>query len=351
MAERIAVFLPNFVGDTVLATPCLRALRKRFRDAQITFVGKSACLKVLEGTRWSDALLPYDRRSKNPQQRGWSVARTLRRQRPDLAIYLNSSPHSALVGFLAGARRRVGYNRNGRGVLLTDRLRVPPLPAGKPPWSALDYFLDLAYAAGCDVEERRLELAIEPSDLRHAERVWCELGFEPHQEVVMFNCASANGTSRHWPDVHYLELASMLVRDANRSVLILCGPGERELAARLEQIASHPRIRSMAKQDMGFGLAKACLLKGQVFVTPDNGPRHIAAAFHIPTVLLAGPIDPRANANGNPHEVSLSTDLGCQPCGKLECPLGQNQCMQELHPNRVYRVVRSMLEQSRSKVA
>jgi len=351
MAERIAVFLPNFVGDTVLATPCLRALRKQFHDAEITAVGKSACLKVLDGTPWFNSALPYDRRSKNPEQRGWGVARALRRHRPDLAIYLNSSPRSALVGYLAGARRRVGYRRNGRDLLLTDRLTVPPLPSGKPPWSALDYFLELAYAVGCSLEERRLELAVSDHDLRHAETMWRELGLNASREVVMLNGASANGTSRRWPDAHYLELAQMLVRDPNRAVLLLCGPGERDLAAKLEQTASHPRIRSMANQDMGFGLAKASLLRGQVLVTTDNGPRHIAAAFQVPTILLAGPIDPRANSNANLREISLRTELPCQPCGKLECPLRHNQCMNELHPNRVYLAVRGMLENCRRNAA
>src|SRR5262245_22538947 len=111
---RIAVFLPNWIGDAVMATPALRALRARYHGAHIVGVLKPYIAGVVEGSPNLDSLLLWD--TKGPWSQRWpAVSFRLRRQRPDLAVLFTNSFRSALMAWLGGCRRRVGYIRGGRG--------------------------------------------------------------------------------------------------------------------------------------------------------------------------------------------------------------------------------------------
>src|SRR5262245_46329338 len=121
----IVVFCPNLVGDTVMATPALRALRRAHPGARVVGVIRPQVAPTLDGNPWLDALVPFDPRSRDRRHRFLAACRRLRSERADLAVLLPNSFRSALLAFASGARRRVGYARGGRGVLLTDRLTVP----------------------------------------------------------------------------------------------------------------------------------------------------------------------------------------------------------------------------------
>src|SRR3954469_24699964 len=121
----ILVFCPNLIGDTVMATPALRALRRGFPGERLGGGAKPNGAPTLAGSPWLDELVLFDPKSRERQHRTLAVVRRLRALRPDLAVLLPNSFRSALVACLAGARRRVGYNRGGRDLLLTDRLNVP----------------------------------------------------------------------------------------------------------------------------------------------------------------------------------------------------------------------------------
>src|SRR5262249_6282330 len=117
----IAVFLPNWVGDAVMATPAVRALRRHFPAARLVGVLRPYVAGVLEGAPWLDAQILLD--TRGPWSRRWpAAALALRRHRPDLAILFPNSFRSAIVARLGGCKRRVGYARSARGWLLTDRL-------------------------------------------------------------------------------------------------------------------------------------------------------------------------------------------------------------------------------------
>src|SRR6185503_20737170 len=113
----ILVFCPNWVGDAVMATPTLRALRRGFPTARIVGLMRPAIADVLHGLPYLDELLRWQPKSRRPAERSWPVVKYLRRQRFDLAVLLTNSFHTAAVAWLSGAKRRVGYRRDARGWL------------------------------------------------------------------------------------------------------------------------------------------------------------------------------------------------------------------------------------------
>src|SRR5437016_662928 len=122
---RIVVFCPNLIGDTVMATPTFRAIRRGFPAARLTAGIKPQVAPTLDGTAGFDEVIRFDPRSRLREQRSWSVLRRLGRAHFDLAVLLPNSVRSAGMAWLAGIPHRLGYERQGRGVLLTDVLRHP----------------------------------------------------------------------------------------------------------------------------------------------------------------------------------------------------------------------------------
>src|SRR5947209_17486108 len=117
----VAVFLPNWVGDAVMATPAVRALRRQFSGARLLGVLRPYVAGVLEGAPWLDGHVLMD--TKGGWGRRWpAVAARLRRERVDLAVLFPNSFRAALVSLLAGCRRGVGYARSGRDYRLPRRL-------------------------------------------------------------------------------------------------------------------------------------------------------------------------------------------------------------------------------------
>jgi heptosyltransferase-2 len=349
---RIAVLLPNWIGDVVMATPALRALHRRFgREGQLIGVMRPYVADVLRGLPWLDDSRFYDPRSSDPDLRLRSLVRQLRRDQLDLMVLMTNSLRSGFIGWLSGATRRVGYVRYGRGPLLTEKLQAPRNGRQLRPISALDYYLQLTYAVGCSTESRDVELATTSKDEETADAVWSKYGLSSARHIVTLNPGGAYGAAKHWPTEYFADLATRLVHNDGVAVVVLCGPREQGVALEIERRAARSRVVSLGREQPSIGLSKACIRRSQMLVTTDSGPRHIAAAFNVPSIALFGATDPRWSWNYHAQETILQQSLECVPCGQRTCPLEHHRCMQELTPGKVYGVVQRRLGLKNSKVA
>jgi heptosyltransferase-2 len=349
---KIGILLPNWIGDVVMATPTLRAIRKHHGvDAEITGIMRPYVAQVLAGTSFLDRTVLFDRKSADATLHTPAVIRQLRQWQVDTMVLLPNSFRAAALAWRAGANQRVGYARDGRGWLLTTRLSPPREGRRLKPVSAIGYYLQLAYALGCAPEPRQMELATSPEDERGADQVWSNLGLDNVARVITFNTGSAVGSARSWPAEHFIELARRVVDDPDNAVLVICGPGERNAVGEIERRVNHPRVKSMASQDLSLGVAKACVRRSDLMVTTDSGPRHFAHAFNVPTVSLHGPIDPRWSESHHPQAIGLQYPIDCGPCGKTVCPLGHHRCMRDLSVDVVFAAVARQLAWSAGKQA
>jgi heptosyltransferase-2 len=334
---KIVVFCPNLIGDTVMATPTFRALRGHYPDARLTALIRPQVAPLLDGTTWFDETIPFDHRSKRREERTLTVVNRLRHERHDLAILLPNSFRSAMIAWLAGMSRRVGYARYGRGCLLTDRLQPPRDRAGKLlPTPIVEYYLALARLLNCPVSSTRLELAVTAGERSAADRAWTDLGLPDSSPVVCLNNGGAFGPAKSWPASSFAGLAHRLADEQGVSVLILCGPAERQSARQIARLADHPRVVSLAEQALSLGLSKACVRRAALLVTTDSGPRHFAAAFQTPVITLFGPTHIAWTRTYHPRALHLLQPVPCGPCQRPVCPEGHHRCMSELSADRVY---------------
>lgn len=325
---RIGIFLPNWVGDVVMATPALRALRAHFGDrARLVGILRPYVSQVLASSPWLDETLVYDRKSVSGLRQ---LIVRLRRERLDCVLLLTNSLSTGLFAWLAGTPRRIGYARDGRSWLLTDPLTTPRDHRGWIPRSAVDHYLDLTRVLAPGEFSKLPELATTTRDEHLADRVWSDLGWRRDDPVMVLNTGGAYGAAKAWPEEHFGRLARRMVEQWRVRVLVLCGPAEREAAQRIRRVGDHPWIRSLAEYPPGVGLTKACVRRAHAMVTTDSGPRHFAAAFRVPVVTIFGPTDPRWSHNYHPCSIDLQLDVPCGPCGRRVCPWKHHRCMREL---------------------
>lgn len=345
---KIAVFCPNLIGDTVMATPAIRALRHNFANAALVGVIKPHVAPTLGGAPWFDELVFFDPRSSDPNVRTLAVLKRLRALRLDLAVLLPNSFRSALVAWLAGARRRIGTGRGGRGLLLTDRLPTLYDERGKRvPVPIVESYLDIVRRLDCPVESLRTELFTTEADEAAADLAWSRLGLSRAEPVVSLNTGGAYGPAKSWPTEYFAILARRLATESGAAVLAVCGPSEREAAREIAARADHPRVVSLADESLSIGLSKACVRRSALLITTDSGPRHFAAAFNVPVLTLFGPTHIAWTRTYHPHAAHLFHPVPCGPCQRPTCPLGHHRCMRDLTPDRVFAAAKRFLGSGR----
>ena len=346
----IAVFLPSWIGDAVMATPALRALRSHYAEARLIGVMKPYVADVFAGGDWFDEIIPAN---GGPWSQGvLSVAWQLRRRRIERTVLLSNTLRSALMAWLGGCRRRIGYARYGRSLLLSEALPSLRDDLGRlKPSPVLDAYNLLVERAGCPRPSRLMELFTTSADERAADAVWERAGFEDYSEIICLNSGAAFGASKHWPSSYFAALARRLAEERGSAVLVLCGPNERELTRDIVTQASHPHVHALADLTapsvvdgprLSLGLTKACLRRADLLVTTDSGPRHFAAAFDRPVVTLFGPTHIEWTETYHPRAVHLQKRVDCGPCQRRVCT-EDHRCMLRLTPDEVFTVAEGLL--------
>src|SRR5215208_3429314 len=161
--RKLLVVQPSWVGDAVMATPTLRALRELYPAAHISYLMRRYVKPVYAGMPWADQLITY--------RTGKTKAKAGKGQFFDLAVLLPNSFKTALVCKMAGIPRVVGYERDGRGFLLTDKL-LPVKDKGKfIPSPIVKYYLGLAHYLGAAHRDLRMQLFVTESERREAMEV------------------------------------------------------------------------------------------------------------------------------------------------------------------------------------
>lgn len=324
--QRLLVAIPNWVGDVVLATPTLAALRSQLPDASITFLMRKYVSEVTAGGGW------HDREHYWPAGRDISgsatLVRSLRTGGFDAALLMTNSFRSALLTWLAGTPRRVGYAREGRGWMLTERLRPVTEQGQYKPASVLPYYAALAEKIGCRVTDRCLRLGVTPEQEQRGAELLRRYGLDGGRPYAIINPGAAFGASKCWLPERFSRLCDDL-RDTLGMIAVIVGaPGESRL---MRTIAEQARgaVICCDNPHTTLGTLKVVVRGARLMVCNDTGPRHYAAAFGVPTVTIFGPTDPAWTDTDYDRETKLQAVVECGPCQLKRCPL-DHRCMKEI---------------------
>ena len=333
--ERVALFLPNWIGDVVMATPAIRAVREAWPAAELVAVCKPYVADVLAGSPWFRETVLFDKNGRR-ERRLWAVARKLRRTPIGGAILFPNSFRTALLAKLGRCRRVVGFTRYGRSLLLDRRLKAVTDARGRfVPSPMMDDYNRLAVALGTADPGYKMALFTTLQDETAASAVWEKFDLAKYPRVVGLNPGAAFGAAKHWPVEHFAALARTLAGRRGCGVLVLCGPSERDIARGIADDSHSPHVFALSDTPLSLGLTKAVVRRLDLLVTTDSGPRHFAAAFGRPVVSLFGPTHIAWTQTYFDRETHLQKKVPCGPCQQRVCPL-DHRCMRDLSPEEVF---------------
>jgi heptosyltransferase-2 len=332
------------VGDAVLATPALRAIRAGTGGARITVLARPAIAEVLSGLPFFDDLLAYPKASDGKQAGVLATAKMLRARRFEAAVLFPNSLRSAITAWLARIPTRVGYARDGRSILLTRRIAAPRAGRKFLVESMLVYYARLAEAVGCPVADQRLELATTPEDVAAVDLLLKEGGAKKGTApLIVLNPGGAFGPSKYWPAERFGQLADRLIARFGGRVVISGAPAEKPIIDRVAAAMTRPAVR-LTDSPMRLSAVRELVRRADLLVTNDTGPRHFAIAFGTPVVTLFGSTDPAWTETHCPHERSVRIELPCSPCQQKTCPLGHHECMEKMTVEMVEAAAGELLE-------
>jgi heptosyltransferase-2 len=238
---------------------------------------------------------------------------------------LTNSLRSALLTWLAGVPRRVGYARDGRSPLLTDRL-VPLRRNGEfVPISMLPYYAAIAERVGCPVRDRRLRLAVTPEQEEAARALRRRYGLEDGRAYAVINPGAAFGSAKCWLPERFAEVCDRLWKEQGWRAVLVGAPGEYALLRFIAERAG-PGAVCCDSPGTTLGSLKGLIRDAALLVCNDSGPRHYGAAFGVPTVTIFGPTHQAWTDAGYAGEIQLQVPVDCGPCQLRTCPL-DHRCM------------------------
>ena len=321
------------LGDIVLTTPAIRAVRANFPNAYIAMLVAKQSADVLLENPNLDEIITFDRLAKDKDTgEMWRIVRLLRERKFTLAIDLQRKFRTEMLMYLSGATERVG-----KGWLCTTRV----LEQGNK--HATAHYFDLLHAAGIPAEDPELELFLAESERRDVVQKLKTAGVvDARLKVGLF--PGAGWKLREWMPERFAAIGDRLVQYFDADVLIFGGQKESELVHTVANLM-HTRPIPFAGNLQIRQLA-ACIEQCNLFVTNDTGPMHIAAAVGTPTVSLFGPGNHiRFQPLGALHQ-TIRHAVPCSPCKQFTDKCKDNICMKGIGVDEVWHSISRVLEKT-----
>jgi ADP-heptose:LPS heptosyltransferase len=327
----------RLIGDVVFTTPAIRAIRRHYPDARISYIVEQEAAAVVSGNPHLDeVIVATSPRAPGRLRADVALARRLRAERFDLAIDFHGGPRSSLLAWLSGAPVRIGFEVVGRSWMYTTR--VPRSRALRPRHSVetqWDLLLPLGIAPP-DPETDPTEMPIDPAAAAAVGARLCEAGV-PHTASLVVVHVSAGNPFRRWPPASFVDLICRLISaDPSRRVVLTSGPSDGGAAMRVAELARNQLAaaeRAAVLQIGEFSLAelRALIGRASLYIGGDSGPLHVAGTSGVPVVGLYGPTLPvRSEPWRNPSFISEAAEVGplpCRPCNQRRCEPGDFRCL------------------------
>ncbi len=321
------------LGDILLTTPLLRALRTRHPDAWISYVTKTAFTPLLADNPRIDELIPYD-----PSQPLGVLVDRLKAGQYTHRLDLHGSLRSRILRLrVPGTWRGYPKHRLARTLLIRTKRNVY-----RDTRHVVERYFDAARDLDVQPDGKPLEFFIRREMLDQAADFLNERGLGYDRTLVAV-CPGAQHATKRWPVRHWQHLVTLLTT-RGYDVVVLGGPAERELGE--EVAAAGAEHAASAAGYFEIGVSAALLKRSARAVTGDSGLLHLATAVGTPLVGLYGPtVRPFGFFPYQAKATVLELPLDCRPCSKMGgpvCPLGHHRCLVDIAPDQVFEAVRKV---------
>ncbi|MFH0762820.1 MAG: lipopolysaccharide heptosyltransferase II [Candidatus Omnitrophota bacterium] len=315
--KRILIVRTDRIGDVLLSTPVVRALREAYPNAYIAMMVSAYTKDIADGNPWLDEAIIYD---KDTRHKGWlsslKFSLALGRKKFELAVILHPTNRVHLVTFFSGIPARIGYGRK-LGFLLTERIKHTKQLGRK---HEAEYNLDILRHLGIQAVDKSLFMPVKPAAEEWVKQVLGENGISDDDKILAVH-PGASCPSKVWPNERFAEAADRLAEEYKFKVLVIAGPKDIAQAQAVIKKMRTPAL-NLAGRTSVSQLA-AVLKKCRLFISNDSGPVHIASAVGTPVISIFG----RAQAGLSPKrwgplgakDKVLHKSAGCIECLAHNC--------------------------------
>jgi heptosyltransferase-2 len=318
--KRILIVRTDRIGDVLLSTPLIKAIRDDCPNAFIAMMVSPYAKDIVDGNPYLDQVIIYDKEGKHKSwHRSMKFARNLKKKRFDLAIILHPNKRVHLVTFFAGISKRVGYDRK-MGFLLTDRI-IHAKQFGEK--HELEYNLDLLRYLGIEVKEKSLFMPIKAESERWIEELFKQEGIREGEKLLTIH-PGASCPSKIWPEARFAEAADKLAGKYGFKIFIVAGPKDISRAEMVSKTMHSPAINLAGKTSVSQ--LASLLNRCRLFISNDSGPVHIASAVGTPVISIFGRnqkgLSPTRWGPVGPKDKILHKEVGCIKCLAHNCKKG-----------------------------
>jgi heptosyltransferase II len=336
--DKILIIQTAFLGDVVLSTPLIKAVKKKYAHSKIFFLLIPQSKELLQNNPHLDGIIVYDKKDK---ERGVSsfiaLARRIRASGFELAVIPHRSFRSALLAYLAGIPQRVGFDKSSGAFLLTKKIEYTQnQPEVKRNLSLLE--TDITPESDCLPELFPCE-----DDFKYIEELFKNWDVKREDKVVGIAPGSVWNTKRWLPE-RFGEVAESLIEKLGAKVIFIGGKEDEKLCL---EIASNMKSKPFITAGKTSPLQSAALIsRCRVILSNDTAPMHMAVAMRVPVVAIFGSTIPEFGfAPTGKNDLVIQKEIYCRPCGihgRKKCPEKHFRCMKEITTEEVFEAVRKL---------
>jgi len=351
--RKILLIRLRLIGDVILTTPAIRAIRRAHPDAHLTYLVEPHAAAAVSGNPHLDAVIVAPLAGG---LRRWAVdarlAVRLRREGFDTVLDFHGGPRSSLLAWLTGAARRIGYDISGRSWMYTEHAHRP---RGHRQRHSVDNQWDLVTRFDPAIpmptpDADPVEMAAQPAAAHQVRTRLMALAGGDAAPYIVVHVAAGN-EFRRWTEDGFAAVVEALLADAsNRRIILTTAPaqaGAAETVRRLALARGAPDARLVVMCDLDLAELRSLLAGADLFIGGDSGPAHVAATTTVPMVVIFGPTTPAVWGPWRP--ASLATEpvdvgaLPCRPCHQRHCEPGDFRCLRTLTAGAVVDAARRAL--------
>jgi len=338
--ERFLVIRTDRIGDVVLSTPVLEAVKSHFPHSHLCMMVSPYAEEVVKNNPYLDDVIIDDYENRHRGIKGfWELVKKIRKKNFDVGILLRPTPRLALLLFLAGVKYRIGTGYRFYQIFFNRKIYVHRKVNLK---HESEYNLDLLKPLGVTSRGISPRVYLSPQEEGFARRILSEYRITSHDIVVAIHPGSGN-SSLNLPPRRFAQVADKLIEKLNAKIIFTGTKEERKLIDFIKGNMEHPSIDLAGRTNLRqlAAVLKVC----DVMVSNSTGPMHLAVAVGTPTVGIfcpifsAGPI--RWGPYGEGHEVVLPPVPVCFKCQPKSCP--HYDCMEKIKADQIVSRVYGLL--------
>ncbi len=320
------------IGDIIMTTPAVTALKKAVPESQITYVVEEPYRCLVDGLPGVDRVIALGKRSKLPVF--WRLLRTLHNEPYDVMFDFHGGPRAWWMALAAKAKIKVGYEIKYRGFVYDIAI---PRGIKNGFVHSVENHLNLVRALGFRVERPPLSLPpAQESEIRKVDRLFAENGLEGSKLIVLH--ISAGNQFRDWGVDNWTGLVDRLAQEPSVRVVLVGGEPDHAAEQRILSLSSSHPVSFVGR--LNLLELKEMMARSSLFVGPDSGPMHIAAATGTPIVALFGPTLPVHFSPWQAKAYIVAKELSCRPCRQKKCLTADFRCLRSITPEEVLHACR-----------